>query len=737
MSDADADEEELLARMRERMDTERSGDLMETLDAAAAEGAGRDPLLKSPQKKNVASAHGDFDTDYAEMERQQEEWSTAQQATAPPPIEGSEPPPSEGTGSPGGAARRYANSMKRPGGQSTTDFHPVEGHEPHTVFGTSGRFGERDEQIGKSKENRTLGAGVSSIQEVTGVDAWLSKRGPPSSSPVPEEEQPPAEVSSRNISRSLNSSRGGSKELYKPKPMERHPADPHVYAASFGNTTGRGDLFALEKHARHGSVHQRSHQEEFDAVYKPDRPGPGWSNVRWSTETSQMLDGAQSGRAHQRDLYGQTDEDKEAQRKRMEQAQREYEEQRRVKNTPRWETDKKWKTQIKGVPAPEEPAPRRGPPTVQLSPKMAFGKREDGQSSPFLSKPREDLYHHHTSGSPRPGQLHTSDANATHPLRGDDADPSAGNSEHAKVRRSFKAAVHTVEGAESMLEHEIRTFDGDSQVVHVAKAKWGAALTGAEGTKAAKELKKALGYEPKDKGSNRETSGANATINRSTCKTKHVAEAKKVKAIRWVSEDHDECFDRTSVHHPEHLKRVLHGTSAEAQRRVVAALQHESNPSKGSVVSTLVNRSGKVARKNKQLGGAQPRWWTRGQGYYDVRKRCGYVPGGYGDDQENTGRGGEPEPSHSHANGAGSSSRPVSSPASASAETEQRQSRRQAYVDPAGAGAGGGGGGGEVESDESDASWEGAVDQAVSAAAPAAPAAYPCCGQNRRLLVRY
>ena len=73
MSDADADEEELLARMRERMDTERSGDLMEVhhggpsrssimedLDAAAAEGAGRDPLLKSPQKKNVASAHGDF-----------------------------------------------------------------------------------------------------------------------------------------------------------------------------------------------------------------------------------------------------------------------------------------------------------------------------------------------------------------------------------------------------------------------------------------------------------------------------------------------------------------------------------------------------------------------------------------------------------------------------------------------------------------------------------------------------
>jgi hypothetical protein len=653
----------------------------------------REKLLKSPPKKSsVLPAGGgggnDFDTDYAEMERQQAEaWAAASPkggsaATEPPEIA------SEGEVA-SAASKRYAKSMKR--------AEPRSASGGRAVFGTAGRFpGPRDEQGGKSAENRTLGAEVSSIQEVTGVDAWLSKRGPPSSSPVPEEEQqePEPEPQPDTSSRGLGSAR--KKERYQPKPMERHPVEKKVFAATF-NTVPRGDIWSQEKHARHGSVHQRSHEDEFHATYKPDRPGPGWSNVRWSAETSQMLGRGEPGRAQQRDLYGQTDEDKEAQRRRMEQAQREYEAQQRVRNTPAWETNKKWKTKIRPVPAPEEPKPPREPPTVQLEPQMAFGKREAGQSSPFLSKKREDLFHHHTSGSPRPGQLHTSDANVSLPLRGDDVTDSEA---HSPGNSSFKAAVHAVEAANYMLDHQIQKFADDSQVVQVAKEKWKGTLAGREGNKSAKELKKALGYAPKDTGSNQQPSGANASVNRSTCKTKRIEDEKKVRAVRWVVGDSDECFDRTSNHHPEHYKRLLHGTSAHAQRRVAEALRHDMNPSKGSVVSKIINRHGKGARKNKQLGGSQERWWTRGEGYYDVRKRCGYVPAGF-EGQGGAAAGFEAGASgHAHANGAGSSSRPVSSPASASPGP---QSRRHVYT---GAEAGDG------EDAQSDGSWD---SEAVSA----------------------
>jgi hypothetical protein len=591
------------------------------------------------------------------MDRQQAEaWAAAspkatRNATEPPEIA------SEGEVS--SAAKRYAKSMQR--------AEPRSASGARAVFGTAGRFpGSGGGQGSKRAENRTLGAEVSSIQEVTGVDAWLSKHGPPSASPVPEEEQEP-EPQPATSPRGPGSAR--KKERYQPKPMERHPADKKVFAATF-NTVPRGDIWAQEKHARHGSVHQRSHEDEFHATYKPDRPGPGWSNVRWSAETSQMLGHGQPGRAQQRDLYGQTDEDKEAQRRRMEQAQREYEAEQRVRNTPSWEKNKKWKTKIRPV-VPEHPDPPREAPTVQLEPKMAFGKKEPGQSSPFLSKKREDLFHHHTSGSPRPGQLHTSDANISLPVRGNDA--AADSEARSPAKASFKAAVHVVEATNYMLDHQIKTFSDDSQVVQVAKEKWGAALAGQEGNRSAKELKKALGYAPKETGSNLQPSGANASINRSTCKTKRLEDEKKVHAVRWVVEDSDERFDRTSNHHPEHYKRLLHGTSAHAQRRVAEALRHEMNPSKGSVVSKIINRHGKGARKNKQLGGAQERWWTRGEGYYDVRKRCGYVPAGFGG-QEGAGAGFEGGASgHAHANGAGSSSRPVSSPASASPGLQSRR----------------------------------------------------------------
>lgn len=633
--------------------------------------------------------------------------------------EGREPPEivCEGEeGSPGAVSRRYARSMARPEPRPSTDYDPVEGHSAHPVFGTAGRFnGPKDKQGEKSQESRTLGASVSSIQKVSGVDAWLSKRGPPSSSPVPEEEPEP-EVSSRRISRGLTSTR---KERYNPAPMDRHPVEKKVYAATF-DTVPRGDLFAQEKHARHGSVHQRSHADEFHATYKPDRPGPAWSNVRWSAETSQMLEHGQHGRTQQRDLYGQTEEDKEAQRRRVEQAQRQYEEQQRVHNTPRWETDKKWKTGIRPVPEPEQPEPPRQAPTVQLDPRMAFGKQQPGQSSPFLSKPREDLYHHHTSGSPRPGQLHTSDANHTLPRRGDQMDePAEDNTDSTSstLHASFKAAVHTVTATKYMLDHQIRPFDDDSQVVQVAKEKWGSALGGREGNKSAKELKKALGYAPKEKGSNREPSGMNASINQTTCKTKRLEEDKKLHAIRWVVDDKDECFDRTSLHHPEHYKRMLHGTSAQSQTRVAGALQHDMNPSRGSVVSKLVNRHGKGARKNKQIGGAQHRWWTRGEGYYDVRKRCGYVPAGFEGAAAEGGRGGADSGTsgHAHAKGAGSSSRPVSSPASASEDTGRR-SRRHVYAE-------------DGEDAESDVSWDSGADEAVSAAFPPATRCSVCFAQ--------
>lgn len=399
------EEAEVIERIRARI----GGNLMEDLEAAAAS-PGREKLLKSPPKKTVARDPDGLEADRAEMERQQNEHLSAIASK-----EASEPPAIAGEGEvQSSASKRYAKSMKRPDGRATTDYHPVDGHSTHAVFGTAGRFAPKDVQVEKGKENRTLGADVSSIEEVTGVDAWLSKRGPVSASPVPEEEPEP-DTKSRALTRGPSSAR--KKEIYAPKPMERHPTETKVYAATF-NTVARGDVFAQEKHARHGSIHQRPHLDEFHATYKPDRPGPGWSNVRWSAESSQLLGDSRSGRAQQRDLYGQTEEDKEAQRRRMEQAQREYEEQRRVQNTPRWETDKNWKMGIRPVPAPKEAKPPREPPTVQLSPKMAFGRKEAGQSSPFLSKGREDLFHHNTSGSPRPGQLHTSDANESLPLRG-------------------------------------------------------------------------------------------------------------------------------------------------------------------------------------------------------------------------------------------------------------------------------------------------------------------------------
>jgi hypothetical protein len=52
-------------------------------------------------------------------------------------------------------------------------------------------------------------------------------------------------MSSRRLSRSLNTSRDASTLRHKKEPMERHPAEKKVYAATF-ETTGRGDLFATE-----------------------------------------------------------------------------------------------------------------------------------------------------------------------------------------------------------------------------------------------------------------------------------------------------------------------------------------------------------------------------------------------------------------------------------------------------------------------------------------------------------
>ena len=174
-------------------------------------------------------------------------------------------------------------------------------------------------------------------------------------------------------------------------------------------------------------------------------------------------------------------------------------------------------------------------------------------------------------------------------LSGAGGDSLADGSKHSPGKGLFKAAGHAVEAVNFMLDHEIQPFSDDSQVVQVAKEKWGSALTGVEGQRSAKQLKKALGYVPKEAGSNKEPSGANASVNRTTCKTKvralialslslslsltpraHtqiVEEEKKVRAIRWVVEDQDDCFDRTSVHHPEHYARLLHGTAAHSQVR--------------------------------------------------------------------------------------------------------------------------------------------------------------------------
>lgn len=517
---SDGDEAELVQRMRERLEDERV-DLMDDLDAAASPSDPR--LLKSPPATG-RSAHGDeFATDYAEMEAQQQAtWAASPanpQAASPPPVlleVGSENGSSRANDA---AGRRYAKDLAPAAAPALDRDHrhhddrAIDAVQHATVFGTAGRFPE-DQRIGEKIAHKgggqpTLGA-VSSIAGVTGVDTWMSKHNPkpvsPSRSPIPEEEQQPAEISSRRLSRSLNTSRDQKTLTHKREQMDRHPAEKKVFAATF-ETTGRGDLFATEKTARHGSVHQRSHHDEFHEVHKPGRSGPGWSNVRWSSDASNMLDGHTTGRAQQRDLYGQTEADKDAQRARIANAQREHEERQSLDDTPTWQTNRHWKTSIRAVHEPDPPPVPAEPPTVQMSPhhNQQFRHRESGQTSPFLSKPREDLFHHQTS-SPRPGQLHESDTNEHFPLRGDLPDHTVNTTDNA----SFKAAAHAmnqVNQAGWMLNHEVRPFEGDSQVVQVAKEKWGNALAGAEGGNSARGLQKSLGYANKVSGTNKGESG--------------------------------------------------------------------------------------------------------------------------------------------------------------------------------------------------------------------------------------
>ena len=574
------DEEVLVQRMRDRIGHQHA--TVQGNPSSAPPGAGRN---HSPPPDQPASSEGEFASDFQAMEAAQFQARLSAEAkvqaaeldatsdASDGPVDPSEDP--SDTSPESREVRVAKRTVRPPDVHPSTDFNPVSGHSKHAVFGTSGRWGGgvADGAKQASQPNKTFGhADVSSIQEVSGVDAWLSKRaGEPGSSPIPEESadgrraEPPSALT---VGRQPSPERR-KKEIYTPEPMERLPSERKVFAASF-STTPRGDVHAAQKIARHGSVHQHTAQEE-EEMFQHD--SGGWSNVRWSADVSKMLGKDTHSRTQHRDLYGQTEEDKELIRQQIERTRLLAEEEERIRNTPSSVTNPRWKHSINAVPVPApKPAPKR-PPKVQTSPRPAVGRKEGGPSSPFLASARDDLYSHRTTGSPRPGQLHSSDLNETLPLRSETETDNDGDN------AGGENAGDDARGVGWMLNHEIRPFEGDSEVVKVAKQRWGAQLLGSGGAKASQAEESALGYSPK----------ASRDDGDSQCHTKSKPDG-QIQAVRWVQEERDDRFDRSSVHHPDHYKRLLYGTTYDSQMRVAQNLHSETHKSKGSHVAHMVVR---------------------------------------------------------------------------------------------------------------------------------------------------
>ena len=152
---------------------------------------------------------------------------------------------------------------------------------------------------------------------------------------------------------------------------------------------------------------------------------------------------------------------------------------------------------------------------------------------------------------------------------------------------SFSGAARV---AGRMLAHELRTFETDTEVVTAAKQRWSARLMGSEGSHTSMQTARGLGYRAEggadtsvvEKASSvalsppsvaepqpeeADQAGAATPLGPPSSRGGGVrgaamgSSSMQVRMHRWQQRDMDERFDRTSVHHPEFTRRMLHGAS--------------------------------------------------------------------------------------------------------------------------------------------------------------------------------